>query len=92
LKTSVLHDRHTGENIRDDVLHTLSLFGLQNKKIQYVSDQGANVKKACRLLGNEGHPCLGHAIHNHILRDGILQVSEISSILKRCREQYKALI
>ena len=92
LKTSVLYDRHTGVNISEDVLQTLKLFDLQNKKLQYVRDEGKNVKKACRLLGNVGHPCLGHAIHNNVLRDGILKVMELSTLLKRCRQQYKALI
>jgi len=58
LRTVVFPEAHTGENIKAAMCATVEMFGLQDKHIVYVTDQGSNVVKACRMAGVERYGCV----------------------------------
>jgi hypothetical protein len=71
LRTVVFHEQHTGENIHAVWLETQRMFNLEDKHIIYITDQGSNVVKACKLLGVDRFGCIAHGLHNLIMVDGI---------------------
>lgn len=84
-------ERKTGENIRNVILEVQQLFGLQNRTIHAVTDAGANVKLACRLAGIGNHLCLGHGLHNLILKDGLQQNGRIYEVVQKATKIIGAL-
>ena len=53
LKTAVFTEAHTGDNIEAELKKTLTFFGLEDKTVVYVTDQGSNIQKACRNMESE---------------------------------------
>ena len=90
LRTAVFTEAKTGENIKAELTKTLKLFDLENKQIIYVTDQGSNVVKACRLIGSERVGCVAHGLHNLIAVDGVGQCAAIQDIIVRVKNVIKA--
>jgi len=85
LKTSVFQTDHTGENIKADMLTTHSEFNLDDKKIVYVTDQGANIVKACKLALVERFGCIAHGLHNLVVKDGLSKVAQLQDIINKAK-------
>jgi len=88
LKTTMFPGRHTGENIKQEMTKTVAEFGLDSKQIIYVTDNGANIVKACKLAGVERLGCVAHGVHNLISVDGI----ENTALLKKVVSDVKTIV
>lgn len=86
--------KHTAENIRDQFIATRKEYGLDGKKIVYVTDAAANMKKAVRLLGLKHVTCIAHAtnllIQKDLMKNPLMQ--PIRDILAKIRKTQKKLI
>jgi hypothetical protein len=60
---------------------TTTEFGLESKKIIFVTDNGSNIVKACRLAGVERMGCIAHGAHNLITVDGMSKSSSLTRIV-----------
>jgi hypothetical protein len=90
LRTVVFPESHTGENIKAAMDETVRLFGLQDKRIIYVTDQGSNVVKACKLADVERYGCVAHGLHNLIMTDGIGKCDLARTIIDKVKELIKS--
>ena len=63
-------DRHTSENLAEELLRVAKEWDIENKVACCVSDNAANITKAIKLLKWTHHPCLAHTI-NLMVRDAL---------------------
>ncbi|CAF3969775.1 unnamed protein product [Adineta steineri] len=69
LQTLPFTESHTGLAIKDLFSVVLHEFGLSSYNIIGVSDQGSNMRKAWRLLSATHTYCIGHGVHNWLMKD-----------------------
>ncbi|CAF1371570.1 unnamed protein product [Rotaria sp. Silwood1] len=69
LKTQPFDESHTGEAIKDLVL--------------VVSDQGSNMRKAWKLLNVIHTFCIGHGIHNWLMKDSFPHMILVPDLLDK---------
>ena len=81
LRTAVFTEAKTSENIAAELTNILNCFGLEHKKVIYVTDQGSNVVKACRLNAAERLSCVAHGLHNLTTVDGAGKCTPIQSLI-----------
>lgn len=90
LETAILEQPHTGEHIRSSVEAILKKFNIADQHKLIVTDKGANVLKACRLIPNSNHiDCVGHGLHN-LLSVDILKFDN-ENRLKNLIQQTKSI-
>ena len=89
LRTAVFSEAHTGYNIQAELENTCDQFGLQDKKLVYITDQGSNVVKACKLMGVERYGCVAHALHNLITVDGVSKCPELQALIVKVKNIVK---
>jgi hypothetical protein len=77
------------ENIKKAMNETATQFGLQYKKVIFVTDQGENVVKACKLAGAERFAGVAHGLHNLIIVDGIGKCNTVQNIISRVKDIVK---
>jgi hypothetical protein len=87
LKTVLFEGSHNGDNIKKEMEKTATEFDLDSKTIIYVTDNGSNIVKACKLAGVQRLGCVAHGVHNLITVDGISKTPE----LKRVVDDVKAI-
>lgn len=92
LKTVLFTGSHTGENIKKEMIDTTTEFGLESKKIIYVTDNGSNIVKACTLAGLERIGCIAHGVHNLITVDGMSKSSSLTRIVKEVKNIVHAFV
>jgi hypothetical protein len=92
LKTVLFTGSHTGENIKKEMIDTTTEFGLESKKIIYVTDNGSNIVKACTLAGFERMGCIAHGVHNLITVDGMSKSSSLTRIVKEVKDIVHAFV
>lgn len=63
-------DRHTSENLADELKRVVNEWDIESKVVCCVTDNAANITKAIRLLKWTHHPCLAHTI-NLVVRDAL---------------------
>lgn len=85
LSTRNLFQRHTGIVILDEYTKCVEEFNIASKVVCCVTDAGSNVKRAVSLAGVSNHLCLGHGLHNLVIRDGFANVEELHELLVKCR-------
>lgn len=85
LRTVVFPESHTGVNICQELSKVMASFGLVEKKVVYITDQGSNIIKACRLAGCERFGCVAHAMHNLISVDGIRKHIAVQEIILKVK-------
>ena len=68
----------------------MRLFGLESKLVVYITDQGANVVKACKIAVVDRHGCVAHGLHNLITVDGISKTTELSELIDRAKDISKS--
>jgi hypothetical protein len=71
---------------------TATEFGIQSKKIIYVTDNGSNIVKACRLAKVERLGCIAHGLHNLISVDDIAQTPEIKAVVDMAKDIVKTFL
>lgn len=86
LKTTLFENKHTAENIKEHLNATLVEFGLNGKRIVYITDGGSNVVAACR--GTFYQPCIAHKIHRLIMHD-LLQNEEMEELVELLNKMKK---
>ncbi|KAL4090646.1 hypothetical protein QTP88_025440 [Uroleucon formosanum] len=76
---------HTGANIATSISDILIEWGILDKIVTIVSDNGANIKNAINEhLRKYHHPCVAHTL-NLIVNDAITSNEELLNVLKKCR-------
>ncbi|CAF3773476.1 unnamed protein product, partial [Rotaria sp. Silwood1] len=83
LRTQPFNEAHTGESIKDLVSNVLNEFGINPNNVIVVSDKGANMRKAWRLLNVIHIFCAGHGIHNLLMKDCFHNMHYVSEILDK---------
>ncbi|XP_037389152.1 E3 SUMO-protein ligase ZBED1-like [Pygocentrus nattereri] len=56
-------DRHTSENLAEELLRVAREWGVEHKVVCCVTDNAANITRAIQLLKGTHHPCLAHTIN-----------------------------
>ncbi|KAL6463245.1 hypothetical protein MHYP_G00276360 [Metynnis hypsauchen] len=56
-------DRHTSENLAEELLRVAREWGVEHKVVCCVTDNAANITRAIQLLKWTHHPCLAHTIN-----------------------------
>lgn len=89
LRTSVFDGIHSGENIKKEMTDMLKVFNMTDKTIIFVTDQGSNVVKACKLMNADRYGCVAHGVHNLIMVEGIRGCSQLSALLDKVKDIVK---
>ncbi|KAL4142806.1 hypothetical protein QTP88_005205 [Uroleucon formosanum] len=85
LATREVFDSHTGLNIATTLKNIFNEWGITNKIITIVSDNGSNIKNAINEhLLKYHHPCVAHTL-NLSINEAIKGNIDINQILKKCR-------
>ncbi|KAL4009459.1 hypothetical protein ACER0C_003311 [Sarotherodon galilaeus] len=77
-------DRHTSENLAEELLKVAKEWDVQNKVVCCVTDNAANITKAIKILKWTHHPCLAHTI-NLVVRDAL-------KVMKPAVDKVKAIV
>jgi hypothetical protein len=89
LRTLVFAERHTGDNIAKELKEIRAQFSLDEKTVIYITDQGSNVVKACKIAGSERFGCVAHGLHNLIAVEGISKGPDIQTIMCKVKDIIK---
>ncbi|KAL4121152.1 hypothetical protein QTP88_013717 [Uroleucon formosanum] len=85
LTTREVFDNHTGLNIATTLKNIFNEWGITNKIVTIVSDNGSNIKNAINEhLVKYHHPCVAHTL-NLSINEAINGNLDIIQILKKCR-------
>ena len=77
--------RHTGENIANSLKKTLETWGLMDKIVAVIHDNGRNVVSAM-TLGKFPHlPCVAHTLQL-VLKEGLFSSKNIENLIALCRQ------
>lgn len=92
LKTTIFENRHTSDNIKEHLNATLVEFGLNEKRIVYVTDGGSNVVAACRGIFYQ--PCIAHKIHRLIMHNLLKndEMEELVELLNKMKKTQRKII
>lgn len=85
---------HTSEVIKDELKKVIQIWNLDSKLFTIVTDNGANMIKACRLLGEEFKsikrlPCAAHTLQLSV-QAGIKQIEIIHKRLKNLQTFFRS--
>ncbi|CAF1526944.1 unnamed protein product [Rotaria magnacalcarata] len=83
LKTQPFDEAHTGEAIKDLISGVLTEFGINVNNVIVVSDKGANMRKAWRLLNIIHIFCVAHGIHNLLMKDCFPRMHYVSELFDK---------
>ncbi|XP_060836462.1 E3 SUMO-protein ligase ZBED1-like [Rhopalosiphum padi] len=85
LATREMHESHTGVNIANLLSDILNEWGIKDKIVTIVSDNGSNIKNAINVhLSKHHHPCVAHTL-NLSINEAILSNKDFLGVLKKCR-------
>ncbi len=68
--------RHTAEMIQEEAEKVLQWFGIRDKVITFITDNGTNIVKAVRLMGIRRFSCFAHLL-NLVVTDSFKIVEEL---------------
>lgn len=93
LKTEIFPHPHTGLRIGNNILRTLNQFGLEDRKVIDVSDNGANVKAGIEKAKIRRLACSAHNLHLFISKDipKSDNFSAINILISKLKTIYKAV-
>ncbi|XP_051778436.1 E3 SUMO-protein ligase ZBED1-like [Erpetoichthys calabaricus] len=77
-------DRHTSNNLAEELLKVAKEWDVENKVVCCVSDNASNIIKAIKILKWTHHPCLAHTI-NLFVRDAL-------KVMKPTVDKVKAIV
>jgi hypothetical protein len=73
---------HTAENLASEMLHTIEKWGLKDPVS--VTDNAANIVKACEVANLPHIGCFGHILNLAVNR--CLSVTEVNALIGKCRK------
>ncbi|KAL1422468.1 hypothetical protein MTO96_022106 [Rhipicephalus appendiculatus] len=91
LSTRHMSERHTGAAIMSEFQRCVEEFAMEEKEVYAVTDASSNMRRAASLARTEHHLCVGHALHNLVIKDGFGSVPDLHSLLLSCREIVKTV-
>lgn len=78
-------DDHTGVNLKEEMLSTLSHWDLkQERQVAITTDSGSNIKLACQLLGWTRISCFSHNLDLAVKKS--FHDSRVDRVLSLCRK------
>ena len=80
-------ERHTAENLRDELHRVTSEWNIKEKVNCIVSDNAANIVAAVRLTGWKHLPCFAHTL-NLIVQDSLKEIKCIQDKVKGIVEYF----
>lgn len=83
LETHTFQEQHTADNISLALKRITEEWGITNKVVAVVTDNGANMVAAVRKAGWRHHPCFAHTL-NLIVKDSLKTVPEVVNVLEKC--------
>ncbi|XP_008178503.1 zinc finger BED domain-containing protein 1-like [Acyrthosiphon pisum] len=85
LATREMRESHTGVNIANLLSNILNEWGIKDKIVTIVSDNGSNIKNAINAhLRKHHHPCVAHTL-NLSTNEAIMSNKDFLDVLKKCR-------
>lgn len=85
LATREMHESHNGVNIANLLSDILNEWGIKDKIVSIVSDNGSNIKNAINVhLSKHRHPCVAHTL-NLSINEAIMSNKDFLDVLKKCR-------
>ncbi|KAL4119491.1 hypothetical protein QTP88_012298 [Uroleucon formosanum] len=85
LATREMRESHTGVNIANLLSDILNKWGIKDKIVTIVSDNGSNIKNAINVhLCKHHHPCVAHTL-NLSINEAIMSNKDFQDVLKKCR-------
>jgi len=85
LATKEMHESHTGVNIANLLSDILNKWGIKDKIVTIVSDNGSNIKNAINVpICKHHHPCVAYAL-NLSINEAILSNKDFLYVLKKFR-------
>lgn len=83
LETHTFHGQHTADNISLALKRITEEWGITDKVVAVVTDNGANMVAAVHKAGWRHHPCFAHTL-NLIVKDSLKSVPEVVKVLEKC--------
>ena len=84
LDTNRVAEDHTAENLNKELGETINEFGIKKEGLAIITDNAANIVKACKLGGYSHVGCFAHAL-NLAVQKGTA-IPEASRIIGKCRQ------
>jgi len=85
LRTLLFAERHTEDNIAKELKNIRAQFGLDSKTVIYITDQGSNMVKSCKIAGSERFGCVAHGLRNLIVVEESQRVQMFRPLSARLR-------
>ncbi|XP_051996488.1 E3 SUMO-protein ligase ZBED1-like [Xyrauchen texanus] len=83
LEMAIFHGQHTADNISSELKRITDEWGLTDKVMAVVTDNGANMVAAVHKAGWRHYPCFAHTL-NLVVKDSLKAVPEVVPILGKC--------
>lgn len=80
-------ERHTAQNLHDEISEILREWGISEKVFAMVTDNAANVVAAVKMGSWVHVPCFAHTL-NLIVQNGLLEIKEIRAKVKAIVEYF----
>ncbi len=84
LETGHFSAQHTADNISAELKRIAEEWGITQKVLAVVTDNGANMVSAVHKAGWKHYPCFAHTL-NLVVKDAIKTSPEIFHLLEKCR-------
>ncbi|MBN3281745.1 ZBED4 protein, partial [Polyodon spathula] len=84
LETCSFCGQHTADNISLELKRITDEWGIAQKVVAVVTDNGANMVSAVHKAGWKHYPCFAHTL-NMVVKDGIKAVPEVVQLLEKCK-------
>ncbi|XP_067305981.1 E3 SUMO-protein ligase ZBED1-like [Pseudorasbora parva] len=84
LETCHFSAQHTSDNISEELKRIAEEWGITQKVLAVVTDNGANMVSAVHKAWWKHYPCFAHTL-NLVVKDAIKASPEISHLLEKCR-------
>lgn len=78
-----------GKNIEDELRNILKEFGIPLMKIVFISDNGANILLALRILGVVHFSCFAHDLNLAVAKDGLQKCPEVLALIEKSKDIVK---
>jgi len=87
LECSAYTDRHTAENLRDEMYRVATEWDVKNKIVAVVSDNTENITAAIKLTRWTHLPCFAHSL-NLTVQEGLKQIKTVQEKVKGIVEYF----
>ena len=81
-------ERHTAENLHDEMKRVVSEWHLENKVVSITTDNAANISAAIRITGWKHLPCFAHTL-NLVVQSGMTAIKPVQDKVKAIVEYFR---